>query len=69
VLDQLRPPRLKLPHHHAGRVEWLGGAPTLPDGEVRLVLEVVSHDVVRMTERRWNSTWVCRVISVTERVR
>lgn len=48
---------------HAGRVEWLEGL-VLHPGRVKLVFKVESHDVQRMTERRWNSTWRCRVVSV-----
>ena len=57
------PPRLVLPYHHAGRVEWLEPL-VLPRGRVKLVFKVESHDVQRMMERRWNSTWRCRVVSV-----
>lgn len=63
VLEALRPPRLKVPAHHAARVEWRE-VPTLPAGEVRLIFEVETHEVVRVSERRWNSTWTCRVVEV-----
>lgn len=62
LAETFRPPRLQLPHHHAGRVEWLGEV-ALPRGTVRVVFKVESLEVQRMTERRWNSTWKCRVIS------
>lgn len=62
IAQTFQPPILKLPHHHAGRVEWLGEV-ALPHGRVRVVFKVESLEVQRMTERRWNSTWKCRVIS------
>lgn len=62
LAETFRPPRLKLPHHHAARVEWLGDT-TVPRGKVRVVFTVESVDVQRMSETRWNSTFRCRLIS------
>lgn len=62
LAETFRPPRLKLPHRHAGRVEWLGDA-SVPKGKVRVVFTVERVDVQRMSERRWNSTYTCRLIS------
>jgi hypothetical protein len=61
----LRPPSLKLPHHHAGRVEWTDEDTLvrIPKGRVRIVFVVERIDVARMTSTRWNSTYWCRLIS------
>ena len=32
LAETFRPPRLRLPHHHAGRVEWLGET-VIPRGD------------------------------------
>ncbi len=64
TVDVLRPPTLKLPHHHASRVEWVGDV-AIPTGKVRLVFKVERVDIERMSERRWNSTFTCRVLSAT----
>lgn len=65
VLEALRPPSLKLPFHHAGRVEWSDDrvVAQLPKGRVRIVFVVERVDIVRMTTTRWNSTYRCRLIS------
>lgn len=64
ALTSFRPPSLKLPFHHAGRVEWADDAlARVPKGRVRLVFAVETIDVVRMTSTRWNSTYHCRLIS------
>lgn len=62
LADTFRPPTLKLPNHHAGRIEWVGDV-VIPTGKVRLVFKVEGHAIARIAERRWNSTWTCRVIS------
>lgn len=63
LLAEFTPPRLKLPYHHAGRVDWVEPL-VLPPGRVKLVFKVESHDVQRVTVGRWNSTWRCRVVSL-----
>lgn len=64
LLAELRPPKLKLPMHHAARVEWTDEAAiaALPRGALRLEFVVEAVDVVRVTERRWNSTFRCRLV-------
>ncbi|MBL8923610.1 MAG: hypothetical protein JNJ54_32445 [Myxococcaceae bacterium] len=59
--SQLAPPALKLPMHHASRVEW--EAPlSLPEGRLELTFQVVEVTVRRISERRWNSTFRCRLL-------
>ena len=66
VVAAFRPPSLKLPHHHAGRVEWADDAlARVPKGRVRIIFTVEGIDVVRMTATRWNSTYRCRLISAS----
>jgi hypothetical protein len=65
LAETFRPPRLRLPHHHAGRVEWLGDV-KLPRGKVRVVFTVETVGVQRVDQRRWNSTYTCRVISAEQ---
>lgn len=63
LASELTPPRLRIPLHHAVRVEWLESKVLIPAGRVRVVFEVEAIDVVRMTERRWNTTYRCRLLS------
>ncbi len=64
LLAALRPPALKLPMHHAARVEWAdpGAIAALPRGALRLEFVVEAVDVVRMSEGRWNTTYRCRLV-------
>lgn len=60
---------IKLPFHHAGSIEWenlsefdeLTGAQ--PTARSIFVFKVVSKRVVNVGGNRWNTTYVCRIIS------
>jgi len=62
----LRPPRLALPRHHAARVEWADEAAVaaLPTGTLRVEFAVDAVQVDRVSERRWNTTFRCRLLRV-----
>jgi hypothetical protein len=64
--------RLKLPFHHAGRVEWLNlkefpelaGGPSVAPRK-RIIFEVVERTIIKVAgQRRWNSVYDCRIIRV-----
>jgi hypothetical protein len=60
---ELSPPRLRVPMHHAGRVEWSNPdqLATLSRARTRIVFIVERVVVERISERRWNTTYHCRV--------
>jgi hypothetical protein len=61
---------LRFPEYQAIRLEWINlrKFPVLRSGrendELRIVFTVISDQVRRMTERRWNRTVKCRVIRI-----
>jgi hypothetical protein len=62
-------PALKMREHYATRIEWinLSKFPTLGarrPGERRIVFTVLSDELKQMTERRWNRTIRCKILSV-----
>jgi hypothetical protein len=65
--------RLKLPAHHAGRIEWtnikfLGGFYTLDAGEqIHFVFEVVAKNVMMLAGGRLRTTFDCRILSMETR--
>lgn len=59
------------PYHHAARIEWLnaGHFPGLysarpPGARVEVVFQVAAVKRERVTARRWNTTYECRVVGV-----
>jgi hypothetical protein len=64
-------PPLRVPIHHAARIEWtnLGEFRALrrlrnSSRERQIVFSVISDEIKHMTERRWNRTLRCEVILV-----
>lgn len=62
---------LRMPEHYAVRIEWtnLNEFPALGrllngPREQQIVFSVISDQITQMTERRWNRTLRCKVISV-----
>jgi hypothetical protein len=62
---------LRMPEHYAARIEWtnLSEFPALKRlrnsaREQQIVFSVLSEEVRHMTERRWNRTVQCKIISV-----
>jgi hypothetical protein len=57
---------LKLLEHHAVRIEWTNRNKFRQQkSPAQLVFSVLSDDIKQMTERRWNRTIRCRILSVT----
>jgi len=64
--------RLKVPYHHAARIEWLNLAEfqqrnTVKKTEcaLRIVFEVVTKQIVKVSgQNRWNTTYECRILAV-----
>jgi hypothetical protein len=68
-------PRLRVPFHHAGRIEWTNAhdidrlSPVHPSNRPALyrpvvVFRVVSKQVVAAGRERWNTTYTCEVLRV-----
>lgn len=65
---------LKLPYHHAGRVEWLNlrdfpALNTRPSGALlkRIVFKVTERTIVKVSgQYRWNTTYDCHIIAIEE---
>lgn len=58
---------LKLPYHHAARVEWTNADkfPLLRKSGVRyMTFRVVSKETRQIERLRWNTTYVCEIIEV-----
>jgi hypothetical protein len=63
---------LKLPFHHAGRVEWLNlkDFPALDKGASnallkQIVFKVVERTIVKVAgQNRWNTTFDCRIVRI-----
>ena len=64
--------RLRLPNHHAGRIEWVNlsefptlGKPGEGSRRLRIRFELVSRQVVKVQDHeRWNTTYTCRILAV-----
>jgi hypothetical protein len=61
--------RLRVPFHHAGRVEW-NNADSFPllqqNGRLHLTFRVVSKTTELMGNNRWNDEYVCEIIELTK---
>lgn len=62
---------VRMPYHYAVRIEWinLSEFPSLArlqnsSREQRIVFSVISDELRQVTERRWNRTLKCKIISV-----
>jgi hypothetical protein len=62
---------VRIPEHQAARIEWtnLSEFPALVQlqsspREQRIVFSVISDEIKQMTERRWNRTLRCKIISI-----
>lgn len=64
--------RLKLPYHHAGRIEWLNlkdfpelNKPSRGPLLKHFVFKVTEEEVYKVSgQRRWNTTYYCRIVAV-----
>lgn len=63
---------IKVPYHHAALIEWLNlkDFPELKEADAqdcqrRIVFKVVSKETVKVNgQRRWNTTYRCRIVRV-----
>ena len=58
---------LKMPLHHAARVEWLNAdkfRKLRTDGHTFVTFRVVSRDVKKMSDNRWNDTYTCEILEL-----
>jgi hypothetical protein len=57
---------LKVPFHHADRVEWVNQAKFFFLDENRIVFQVKFKDTKQMTPTRWNTTYSCEILNLEE---
>jgi hypothetical protein len=61
--------RLRVPFHHAGRVEW-NNADSFPllrqNGRLHITFRVISKTTQLMGNNRWNDEYVCEIVDVTK---
>jgi hypothetical protein len=57
---------LKIPFHHADRIEWVNQAKFFFPAENRIVFRVKSKDTKQMTPNRWNTTYSCEILTLEE---
>ena len=57
---------LKIPLHHADRIEWVNQAKFFFLAENRIVFRVKLKDTKQMTPNRWNTTYSCEILNLEE---
>jgi hypothetical protein len=57
---------LKIPLHHADRIEWINQSKFFFLEENRIVFRVISKDTKQMTPNRWNTTYLCEILNLEE---
>lgn len=55
---------LKIPFHHAARIEWKNQDKFFMSKENHIVFRVISKEVKRIGRSRWNTTYSCEISNV-----